>query len=81
MLSKNFFAYFNKIRFSNSVNPGDDYDEIKAHDIASDDGVIVNPVHSNVKIIFPLGSDDYGKKEFVKECLAFLTESKLLLSP
>lgn len=81
MPSPEFYNYLSKIKFSNSVNPTDDYEEIKAHDVASDDGVIVNPVYSHVKIIFPLGSDDYGKKEFVEEGLAFLSENKLLSSP
>lgn len=81
MLSPDFFNYLKKINFANSINPTDDYEEIKAHDVASDDGVIVNPLYSNVKIIFPLGSDDYGKKDFVEEGLAFLSENQLLSSP
>jgi hypothetical protein len=80
MLSKNFLEFLFKIKFSNSPNPNDDFEEIKAHDIASDDGVIINPGYAQVKIIFPLGTDDYGKKEFVDEGLLFLEENKLMAS-
>lgn len=81
MTAQEFNEYLSKVIFSATVNPEDDYEEIKAHDVASDDGVIVNPVYSNVKIIFPLGSDDYGKEAFIEEGLAFLCENKLLSSP
>lgn len=80
-LSKNFFDFLNKIKFSNSANPGDDFEEIKSHDIAGDNGRIVQPVYANVKIIFPLGTDDYTKRDFVEEGLKFLEENMLLSSP